>query len=257
MMFYSMNLGFLIMSYFLSPIHYPFSLIVCLILLFQFCHPFLYLNPSQPLFLIHYLNLSKKFILFMCLDLLLLYILTHPISLNFSLSLIMLSVTMSPPVSLALLSLPNHLLTFLLKHSLFLKSMLTFIICNRAKSGFAQPRLEHILFLVIYETNSVKHALIYLNYKTTMQEEYDVLIKNNTRNLVPLPFQRHDIGFKWIFRVKENPVDTVNKYKDMFVSMGFHQRYGFEFTETFSHVVKSITFKIILSIAPTYKWSIQ
>jgi histone deacetylase 1/2 len=41
------------------------------------------------------------------------------------------------------------------------------------------------------------------------------------------------------------------------VAKGFHQRQGFDFTETFSPVVKPVTIRLILTIAITHKWSIQ
>lgn len=57
--------------------------------------------------------------------------------------------------------------------------------------------------------------------------------------------------------MKENPYGSVNRYKARLVAKGFHRRYGFDFNETFSLVVKPITIRIILSIIITYKWLIQ
>lgn len=128
---------------------------------------------------------------------------------------------------------------------------------TRAKFGFSQPKLEPRLLLTHTEPKTVKQALADLQWKAAMQAEYDALIYNNTWTLVPLPSQRQTIGFKWVFRVKENSDGSVNRYKDILVAKGFHQRHGFDFNETFSPVVKPITIKIILTIAITYKWSIQ
>lgn len=44
-----------------------------------------------------------------------------------------------------------------------------------------------------------------------MQEEYTAFMKNNTWSLVPLPPNREPIGCKWVFRVKENADDSLNK----------------------------------------------
>ncbi|MCI27024.1 retrovirus-related Pol polyprotein from transposon TNT 1-94, partial [Trifolium medium] len=74
---------------------------------------------------------------------------------------------------------------------------------------------------------------------------------------VSLPPHRQAIGCKWVFRVKENPDGSVNRYKARLVAKGFHQRQGFDFTETFSPVVKPVTIRIILTIAITHHWSIQ
>lgn len=82
-----------------------------------------------------------------------------------------------------------------------------------------------------------------------MKEEYDALIKNNTWTLAPSPTHRQPIGCKWVFRVKENAYGTINKYKARLVEKGFHQVEGFDITETFSPVVKSITVRIVLTLA--------
>jgi len=43
---------------------------------------------------------------------------------------------------------------------------------------------------------------------------------------------RRDPGYdscKWVFRIKENPDGTVNKYKARLVAKGFNQIQGFDF----------------------------
>jgi histone deacetylase 1/2 len=128
---------------------------------------------------------------------------------------------------------------------------------TRAKTGFTQPRLEPRLLLTHSEPKTVKQALLDHKWKTAMQEEFDALIQNHTWSLVPLPPHRQAIGCKWVFRVKENPDGSVSRYKARLVAKGFHQKQGFDFTETFSPVVKPVTIRLILTIALTHQWSIQ
>lgn len=90
-----------------------------------------------------------------------------------------------------------------------------------------------------------------------MQYEFEALCNNKAWSLVPLPPNRQPRGCKWVFRIKENPDDSVSRYKARLVAKGFHQKQGFDFNETFSPVVKLITIKLILNIALTHKWSIQ
>jgi histone deacetylase 1/2 len=122
-----------------------------------------------------------------------------------------------------------------------------------AKNGFTQPRLEPRLLLTHFEPKNVKQALLDPKWKTAMQEEYDALLQNKTWSLVPLPSHRQAIGCKWVFCVKENPNGSVSRYKGRLVAKGFHQRQGFDFTETFSPVVKHVTIRLILTIALTHK----
>jgi len=90
-----------------------------------------------------------------------------------------------------------------------------------------------------------------------MQEEFDALQKNNTWSLVPLPPNRKAIGCNWVFRVKENSDGNLNKFKARLVAKGFHQVQGSDFTEAFSHVIKPIIIRLILTLALSYKWPIQ
>ncbi|GAU11134.1 hypothetical protein TSUD_197580 [Trifolium subterraneum] len=91
----------------------------------------------------------------------------------------------------------------------------------------------------------------------TRVAEFKALIDNNTWSLVPLPPHKRAIGCKWVFRVKENVDGTINKYKACLVAKGFLQTPGFDFTETFSSVIKAVTVRLILTLAVTYKWSVK
>jgi histone deacetylase 1/2 len=90
-----------------------------------------------------------------------------------------------------------------------------------------------------------------------MQAEYSALMNNKTWSLVPLPAHRRAIGCKWVFRIKENPDGTINKYKACLVAKGYNQEPGFDFQETFSLVVKLVTIRVILTLALSFRWDIQ
>jgi histone deacetylase 1/2 len=90
-----------------------------------------------------------------------------------------------------------------------------------------------------------------------MTEEFQALQRNETWTLVPLPQNRKAIGCKWVFRTKENPDGSINKYKARLVAKGFHQLQGFDFNETFSPVIEPVTVRLILSLAVSYKWPLK
>lgn len=90
-----------------------------------------------------------------------------------------------------------------------------------------------------------------------MKAEYDALMSNGTWSLVPLPSNRQVIGCKWVYRIKENPDGTVNRYKARLVAKGFHQQLGFDYTKTFSPVVKPVTVRILLILVVSNHWSLQ
>lgn len=90
-----------------------------------------------------------------------------------------------------------------------------------------------------------------------MQVEYDALLCNGTWSLVELPTSRSAIGCKWVFRVKENPDGSINKYKVWFVAKGFHQQLGKDYNESFSSFIKPITVRILLTLVVTNKQKLQ
>ena len=74
---------------------------------------------------------------------------------------------------------------------------------------------------------------------------------------MPLPPNRKAIGCKWVFRVKENIDGSINKFKVRLVAKGFNQVQGFDFSKTFSPVVKLVTIRLILTLAITNKWNLD
>ncbi|KAL6315361.1 hypothetical protein AAG906_000468 [Vitis piasezkii] len=101
---------------------------------------------------------------------------------------------------------------------------------NAPIKGIFKPKV----YGVTKEPQSADEALQNENWKIAMIDEYSALLRNNTWSLVDLLAGRKVIGCKWIFRVKENPDGSINKYKARLVAKGFHQTIGFDYTETFS-----------------------
>lgn len=91
---------------------------------------------------------------------------------------------------------------------------------TRSKSKLLTNSLPLVL-LTQAEPTSPKQALAIPQWKQAMQLEYDALIANGTWTLVDLPPRRQSIGCKWVFRIKENPDGTINKYKARLVAKGF------------------------------------
>ncbi|KAE8727661.1 hypothetical protein F3Y22_tig00005406pilonHSYRG00056 [Hibiscus syriacus] len=84
-----------------------------------------------------------------------------------------------------------------------------------------------------------------------MQEEIEALHKNNTWDIVPLPQGRKPIGNKWVFKIKRNGDDQVERYRARLVVKGYAQKEGIDFNEIFSPVVRITTIRVVLAICAT------
>jgi hypothetical protein len=82
-----------------------------------------------------------------------------------------------------------------------------------------------------------------------MDNEFGALLKNQTWHLVPPKSRANVIDCKWIYKIKKKSDSSVDRYKARLVAKGFNQRYGIDYEDTFSPVVKVATIQIVLSIA--------
>ena len=71
-----------------------------------------------------------------------------------------------------------------------------------------------------------------------IKKEIDSLHFNDVWDLVELPKGRKVVGSKWVFKRKLGPDGSVERYKARLVAQGFSQKFGFDYEEPFSPVVR-------------------
>jgi hypothetical protein len=131
---------------------------------------------------------------------------------------------------------------------------------TRLQSGIVKPKVytdgtvRYANICTSDEPNSVEEALKSSKWKGAMQDEYEALQRNGTWNLVPPSQGKNIIDCKWVFKIKKRDDGQIDRYKARLVAKGFKQRYGIDYEDTFSPVVKIATMRLVLSLAVARGW---
>ena len=90
-----------------------------------------------------------------------------------------------------------------------------------------------------------------------MLEEVKAIEDNKIWELVDPSMGCRPIRLKWVYKVKRKADGTIDRYKARLIAKGFRQRYGIDYEDTFSPVVKAATIRLILSIAVSRGWTLR
>ena len=81
-----------------------------------------------------------------------------------------------------------------------------------------------------------------------MQEKLNNFMRNEVWHLVPCPNQ-NVVGTKWVFRHKQDEHGVVTRNKVRLVAKGYSQVKGLDFDETYAHVARIESIRILLANA--------
>jgi histone deacetylase 1/2 len=127
----------------------------------------------------------------------------------------------------------------------------------RKPKVYTDGTIRYDLLTSTGEPCTIEEALGNKNWKEAMDIEYNALMKNNTWHLVPPKKGSNIIDSKWVFKIKYKADGSLDKYKALLVAKGYKQRFGIDYEDTFSPVVKMSTIRLILSIAVSRGWSLR
>ncbi|GJX86068.1 ribonuclease H-like domain-containing protein [Tanacetum coccineum] len=123
-----------------------------------------------------------------------------------------------------------------------------------------QPDLRSYCFSTTlnksFEPTTYYEADKNLNWIEAMNNEIEALNRNNTCTICDLPEGRKAVGSKWLFKIKYKSTGAIDRYKARLVAKGFNQREGFDYTKTFSPVVKMSTVRCMLNVAMCNNWDL-
>jgi hypothetical protein len=120
-------------------------------------------------------------------------------------------------------------------------------VVTRSKYGISKPKvytddtIRYNFHVSASEPSSLREAFQDKNWKRAMDSKFEALQCNKTWHLVPLRKGINIIDCKWVYKIKRKPDGTVDRHKAQLVAKGFKQRYGVDYEDTFSPVVKPAT----------------
>ncbi len=104
----------------------------------------------------------------------------------------------------------------------------------------------------INEPTSYTEALLSAQaseWKKAIGKELETLNSKGTWSIIPRPSGIKPIGNKWTFKIKRDENGRITKFKARLVAKGFTQKFGIDYLETFSPVIKFTTLRILFCIA--------
>jgi histone deacetylase 1/2 len=107
------------------------------------------------------------------------------------------------------------------------------------------------------EPRDHRDAMTSPEWRAAMELEFAALQYNKTWRLVPPVPGLNVIDCKWVFKIKQKSDGSIERYKARLVAKGFKQRYGLDYEDTFSPVVKPTTIRMLLSMALTHGWHLR
>ena len=115
------------------------------------------------------------------------------------------------------------------------------------RSYFSNENADFAIFSC--EEQTFEEAAKDETWQKAMEEELNMIDKNNTWNLVDPPKGKDIIGLKWVYKTKYNEDGSIQKHKARLVDKSYSQQPGVDFNETFAPVARIETIRLILAIA--------
>ena len=74
-------------------------------------------------------------------------------------------------------------------------------------------------------------------------------MKNDVWEVVARPTRKSVLTSRWLYKIKNAAIGSVEKYKARFVARGFTQKEGIDYDETFAPIARYTTIRTIISLA--------
>ena len=115
---------------------------------------------------------------------------------------------------------------------------------------------ENVSFIECFSCEAVPNSLEEVErsqsrdeWLEAMTKEFSSLVDNKTWELCGLPAHKKSLGGRWVFALKKDENDEIDKYKARYVAKGFIQIFGSDFLETFAPTAKLSSARKLLTLA--------
>ena len=95
------------------------------------------------------------------------------------------------------------------------------------------------------EPTSYEEVVQKKEWVEAMTEEYQSIMKNNVRDIVPKPEGKSVVSSRWIYKIKHAIDRSIEKYKARLVARGFSQKEGIDYEETFAPIARYTSIRAI------------
>lgn len=102
------------------------------------------------------------------------------------------------------------------------------------------------------EPQNFEEAKDHKEWMNAMEEEYDLIMDNDTWELIELPANKIHIGSKWLFKTKFKSDGTIDKFKARLVAKGYTQKEIIDYEDTFASVAKTDNIKLMIALATKF-----
>ena len=86
-----------------------------------------------------------------------------------------------------------------------------------------------------------------------MDKEIEYLKAHKVWDLVELPIGSKTVGSKWVFKIKKDVHDEIERYKAWLVAQGCSQQFGQDYDEKLLPVVRFATIRVLLALVVQYE----
>jgi len=143
---------------------------------------------------------------------------------------------------------------------------------TRSQTGHLKPRSFpgfHIYYftrhplqalhagMVISKPCTYAQAASLSEWNAAMDTEFQALLKNDTWSLCSRPLGKNMVPCKWVFKLKRQPDGSIEHHKARLVAVGYLQKSGIDFHDTFNPVIKPSIVHMVLTIVVSFNWDIR